>query len=236
MAAATQVRSPVVMNDSLRESNLQKMQGTLQDMQGPPPALLPLLRTPFQGELLAWLYLHPQEEGSLSEIASRFGVSTATASREADRLVEAELIIARRRGNLRLLRANTEGRLAGPLTELFALTYGPIAVLGDLIPPLTGVEETHIYGSWAARYAGERGGVPNDVDVLVVGAPDEDELYEAAREAERLLGREVNVHRVSPSRWRKSGTDPFLTSVRSRPMVRLEAPERNSGDEVAARP
>lgn len=205
------------------------MQGTLRDMQGPPPALLPLLRTPFQGELLAWLYLHPQEEGSLSEIASRFGVSTATASREADRLVEAELIIARRHGNLRLLRANTEGRLAGPLTELFALTYGPIAVLGDLIPPLAGVEEAHIYGSWAARYAGERGGVPNDVDVLVVGTPDEDELYEAAREAEQLLGREVNVHRVSPGRWREPGADPFLTSVRSRPTVRLEAPERNIG-------
>lgn len=197
-------------------------------MQGPPPALLPLLRTPFQGQLLAWLYLHPEEETSLAEIASRFGVSSATASREADRLVEAELINARRHGNLRLLRANVEGRLAGPLTELFSLTYGPIAVLGDLVLPLAGVEEAHIYGSWAARYSGEPGGVPNDVDVLVVGNPDEDELYEAARKAEQFLGREVNVHRVSPDRWREPGKDPFLTSVRSRPTVRLEAFERKS--------
>ncbi|MBV9026522.1 MAG: hypothetical protein JO362_22625 [Streptomycetaceae bacterium] len=28
---------------------------------------------------MAWRYLPPQEEGSLSEITSRFGVSTATA-------------------------------------------------------------------------------------------------------------------------------------------------------------
>ena len=199
-------------------------------MQGPPSALLPLLRTPFLGELLAWLYLHPQEEISLTEIASRFGVSSATASREADRLAEAELITERRHGNLRLLRANVEGRLVGPLTELFALTYGPIAVLGDLVLPLAGVEEAHIYGSWAARYSGERGGVPKDVDVLVVGNPDEDELYEAARRAERLLGREVNVHRVSSDRWREPGRDPFLTSVRGRPTVRLEAFERKSGE------
>ncbi|MFI9783494.1 MarR family transcriptional regulator [Kitasatospora sp. NPDC051984] len=195
-------------------------------MQTPPPALLPLLRTPFQGELLAWLYLHPREEASLAELASRFGVSSATASREADRLVEAELITARRHGNLRLLRANTTGRLAGPLTELFALTYGPIAVLGDLLLPLAGVEEAHIYGSWAARYTGEHGGVPNDVDVLVVGNPDEDDLYEAARKAERLLYREVNVHRVSPARWQEPGTDPFLSGVRRRPTVQLEAFER----------
>jgi DNA-binding transcriptional ArsR family regulator len=195
-------------------------------MQSPPPALLPLLRTPFQGEMLAWLYLHPQEETSLADIAARFGVSTATASREADRLVEAELVTERRHGNLRLLRANASGRLAGPLTELFALTYGPIAVLGDLLLPLAGVEEARIYGSWAARYSGEHGGVPNDVDVLVVGNPDEDELYEAARKAERLLDREVNVHRVSSARWHEPGTDPFLTGVRSRPTVQLEAFER----------
>ncbi|MEV7924848.1 MarR family transcriptional regulator [Kitasatospora sp. NPDC088779] len=192
-------------------------------MQTPPPALLPLLRTPFQGELLAWLYLHPEDETSLTDIALRFGVSSATASREADRLSEAELITARRHGNLRLLRANTSGRLSDVLTDLFALTYGPIAVLGDLVLPLAGVEEAHIYGSWAARYSGERGGVPNDVDVLVVGNPDEDELYEAARQAERVLGREVNVHRVSPAHWREPGTDPFLTGVHSRPAVRLEA-------------
>jgi DNA-binding transcriptional ArsR family regulator len=192
-------------------------------MQTPPPALLPLLRTRFQGGLLAWLYLHPEDETSLAEIAARFGVSSATASREADRLVEAELIVERRHGNLRLLRANTTGRLAVALTELFALTYGPIALLGDLLLPLAGVEEAHIYGSWAARYSGERGGVPNDVDVVVVGAPDEDEVYEAARSAERLLGREVNVHRVSRARWREPGADPFLASVHSRPTVRLEA-------------
>ncbi|MCC9309380.1 nucleotidyltransferase domain-containing protein [Kitasatospora sp. RB6PN24] len=135
----------------------------------------------------------------------------------------AELITERRHGNLRLLRANVSGRLAGPLTELFALTYGPIAVLGDLLLPLAGVEEAHIYGSWAARYSGEYGGVPNDVDVLVVGNPDEDELYDAARKAERLLGREVNVHRVSPARWLEPGADPFLTCVQGRPTVRLEA-------------
>ncbi|WBB57947.1 MarR family transcriptional regulator [Streptomyces sp. WMMC500] len=196
-------------------------------MQRTPPALLPLLRSPFQGELLAWLYLHPQAETSLADLAARFGVSSATASREADRLAAAELITDRRRGNLRLIRANTEGRLAGALTDLLALTYGPIAVLGEIIFGVPGVEDAYIYGSWAARYRGERGGVPEDVDVLAIGAPDEDDLYEAARTAERILGREVNVHRVSAARWHSPEADPFLTSVRERPRVQLEAPDRS---------
>ena len=55
-----------------------------------PPRLLPLLRSPFQGELLAWLYLHPGEEYSATEMGRRFGVSQPTASREADRLAAGE--------------------------------------------------------------------------------------------------------------------------------------------------
>ena len=187
-----------------------------------PPRLLPLLRSPFQGELLAWLYLHPGEEYSATEMGRRFGVSQPTASREADRLAAAGLIEERRTGNLRLLRAKTDTVVARPLTDLLAVTYGPLAILGDLLSRVAGVDEAYIYGSWAARYRGEAGDVPRDVDVLAIGDADDDDLYEAARSAEQRLGREVNIRRVSPPAWRRKDGDPFLDSVRSRPIVPLD--------------
>src|SRR5262245_1831836 len=95
-----------------------------------PPRLLPLLRSPFQGELLAWLFLHPDEEYSATDLGKRLGVSQSTASREADRLAEAGFIEERRIGNLRLLRAKTDTAVARPLTDLLAVTYGPLAILG----------------------------------------------------------------------------------------------------------
>ena len=183
--------------------------------------LLPLLRSSLVGELMAWLYLHPESSFSVTELARRFAVSQSTISREADRLAEADLLRVERRGNLRLLRAETENPLARPLTELLALTYGPASVLADLIPSLTSVDEAFIYGSWAARYSGESGPPPRDVDVLVVGDADDDDLADAARTAERQLGREVNIHRVSAEAWRSPDNDPFLTSVRSRPTYPL---------------
>jgi hypothetical protein len=66
--------------------------------------------------------------------------------------------------------------------------------------------------------------VPRDVDVLVVGEADEDDLYDAARAAGRTLGRQVNIHRVSPRVWQEPAGDPFLASVPSRPLVRLALP------------
>jgi len=200
---------------------IRTVHGSIHDMHAA-SQLLPLLRSPFQGELLAWLFLHPDDEYSATELARRFGVSQPTASREADRLVEAGLIDERRTGNLRLLRANTDTVIARPLTDLLAVTFGPSAILGDLLSRVPGVDEAHIYGSWAARYRGEPGAVPRDVDVLVVGAADDDDLYDAARVAERQLGREVNIRRVAAATWREPADDPFLASVRSRPTVPLD--------------
>jgi DNA-binding transcriptional ArsR family regulator len=188
----------------------------MQDVQAR-SALLPVLRSPLVGELLAWLFLHPEERYSVTELAQRLGASQSTVSREADRLAEAALVHHERRGNLRLLRANVDSPLARPLGELLALTYGPAAVLGELLGRVDGVDQAYVYGSWAARYAGEAGPPPHDIDVLVVGAADEDDLADAARAAEHRLGREVNLHRVSARAWR-SGGDPFLASVRSRPV------------------
>jgi DNA-binding transcriptional ArsR family regulator len=191
-------------------------------MKQAPPVLLPILRSGFQGELLAWLFLHPEREFSLTELARRFGVSRATVMREADRFVSAGLVADRRQGNLRFIRARTDNVVAGPLAELLAVTYGPTAVLGEVLASVPGVNEAYVYGSWAARYRGQGGDVPRDVDVLVVGDADDDDLYDAARAAERRLGREVSIRRVSAKAWREPATDPFLASVQSRPLVRLE--------------
>jgi hypothetical protein len=63
----------------------------MQDMKVSPPTLLPLLRSRAHGELMAWLYLHPEAEYSTVEMARLVGISQATVSREADRLLDAGL-------------------------------------------------------------------------------------------------------------------------------------------------
>ncbi|WP_433431488.1 hypothetical protein [Nonomuraea sp. CA-141351] len=105
------------------------------------------------------------------------------------------------------------------------MTYGPMAVLGEQLSGIAGVEEAYIYGSWAARYSGEGGRVPNDVNVLIVGTADEDELYDAARAAEGQLGREVSIRRLSRTEWASSEGDPFLETVKARPLVRIKINE-----------
>jgi hypothetical protein len=96
-------------------------------------------------------------------------------------------------------------------------------VLTDALAVVPGVERAFIYGSWAARYQGEPGPVPKDVDVLVIGTADADDLDAVAQQAQRRLSRPVNIRRVGPARWQRPDTrDPFLRSVRERPLVELQ--------------
>ncbi|MBS2963318.1 winged helix-turn-helix transcriptional regulator [Actinocrinis puniceicyclus] len=186
------------------------------------PTLLPLLRSRTQGALLALLYLHPDDEYSLTHVARLVGVSVASVHHEAERLVEAGYLLERRQGNVRLIRAATDTIVARPLTDLLAVTYGPRPVLADALRGVAGISEAVIFGSWAARYRGEPGPIPADVDVLVIGDADLDDLDAAAAAASRALHRPVNIQRVRPAAWAEDPpTDPFLTSVRERPRVRL---------------
>jgi len=193
-------------------------------MRSSPPALLPLLRSQVAGDLLALLYLHPNGEYSLTEAADAIHASLNAVHHEASRLAEAGLINDRKRGKLRLIRAVTDSILSRPLTDLLAVTYGPLPVLTDLLAPVQGVTEAYIYGSWAARYRGEPGPLPVDVDVLVIGNAALDDLDDAAEQAQRTLRRPVNIRRVHPETWEETDpADPFLQSVRSRPLVSIRA-------------
>ena len=193
------------------------------------PLLLPLLRSRAQGDVIAWIFLHPDNEHSLIEIAQHVGVSPATVMREVDRLAEAGLVVETRRGSSRMVRADQANTVFAPLADLMAVTFGPVPVLTDELADVDGIEQAFIYGSYAERYRGQAGPVPNDIDVLVVGTADRAELFDLAERLSRKLGREVNIRRVTPEAWNDTDSrDPFLTTVRSRPIVELNVAARSS--------
>ncbi|GAA1865483.1 ArsR family transcriptional regulator [Myceligenerans crystallogenes] len=184
------------------------------------PELLPILRSRVQGSILAQTYLRPDREYTVGELTEAAHATHGATSREVSRLVEAGLLTDRRLGNVRLVRRGESSRLTRPLTDLLIATFGPLPVLEDELCEIDGIDLAFIYGSWAARYEGEPGPPPNDVDVLVVGTADRDVLYDVAtRSSERLGGFEVNIRRIRPAAWNADSPDPFVQSVLTRPRI-----------------
>jgi predicted nucleotidyltransferase len=200
------------------------------------PPLLPILRSQLQGELLAAVLLTDREH-SVSELATMLRAPIPTVAREVARLADAGLFASHRVGTARLVSAGRASPLAEPLTELIARSFGPTAVLAREFSSVAGVDRVEIFGSWAARFRGEPGPPPGDVDVLVIGSPDPDDVHDAIDRAERVLRREVNAVVVSADRW-KTSKDAFLKHIRSAPRVPVLAADADSGraDELATRP
>lgn len=184
------------------------------------PALLPVFRSRLLGDLLALVLGEPERSWTVSELSRRVGAPYQTVSKEVRRLKETGVVTTREVGRSRLIRANGESPYVGPLTELVALAFGPPAIVEAELGKVAGVDRLFIYGSWAARHAGEPGPPPNDIDVLVLGKPDRDDLYDAARRAEQHLGREVNVT-IRPTRAWPKANDGFARTVKSRPLLEL---------------
>ncbi len=137
-------------------------------------------------------------------------------------MVAAGLLAEEHVGRARRVWPNQQSPLYQPLAQLVALTYGPKPVLERALGGAVGVDRAFIYGSWAARYHGEVGDAPKDVDVLVVGKPDPDELFSVAEVACRSLRREVNIRSVRSAAWdAPAEADAFLAHIRSRPLVEL---------------
>lgn len=173
-----------------------------------------------QGELLASMLLDARREESLTELATRLGADITTVQREVSRLDSAGILKTRRVGNVRLVSADTHSPINAPLTEIVLKSFGPVYVLAEEFSAIQGINELHIFGSWAARYLGVVGPPPKDLDVLVVGSPDRTVVYDAALRVERRLGLPVNTTIRSSNAWR-TGRDGFVQQLRSAPLVRV---------------
>jgi predicted nucleotidyltransferase len=187
----------------------------------PAPSLLPILRSQQQGEILALLLGDPDLELSLTDVVARTGAPHASVYREIQRAEKAGLVTTRKIGNTRVARANTASPYFTGLADVLTKAFGVPKVLVEVLQPVAGISRAYIFGSWAARHEGQAGQRPvGDIDVLILGEPDRDQLYAALSLAEERLGRAVQATIRDPA-WLESGSGAFHDTVTSRPLVPL---------------
>lgn len=182
------------------------------------PALFPVFRSRAQAEVLAAVLLQQDRDWTATDLAGHLGLPLTTVADEVRRLVTAGVFTMRKVGRSNLLSVNVSHPAVKPLADLVLTTAGPHLVVREVFAGLAGVERVLIYGSWAARYHGEQGPPPHDLDVLVIGRPDRAAIYAAANEVELRTGLPVNPVIASPRRW-ASGDDPLIVQIKSSPVV-----------------
>ncbi len=181
------------------------------------PAALPIFRSDLQARLLL-LLLTSDRGDSASDLARATGAPAATVHREVTRLAAAGLLQSERRGRTILYQADERNPAVAPLRQLVLISHGPVELLRAELAEVPGIVIAKVFGSWAARAAGEPGPSPGDVDLLVVGPVERRRLFAVLADLEDRIGRPINPTVLGEDRWRRS-EDPLVDEIRGRPTI-----------------
>lgn len=175
---------------------------------------MPIFRTEAQARILAWLLLDTTREQPIATLTDIAGVTQPSVLREVNQLVLSGLLVERRAGNTRLVRANVDSPYFDPLVSILLRSFGPVDVVPDELGDIEGISEAHIVGSWARRFHGDAGPPPADLDVIVVGHPDRRAVRRAASALERRLQLPVQITVVGDHEW-SAAESAFLQHVQA---------------------
>lgn len=192
------------------------MDNNISNMRTQAPLLAPIFRSDGQARLLSALLL-TGEELSVTDLANRAGLAYPTTHREVARLVDAGILSERRVGRTKLVRANGESPLVNPLREILTIATGPVVILAAEFARIDRIESAFLYGSFAARMLGDAGPAPHDIDIMVLGEPDVDAVYDVCARIEAAVHRPVNPTILTPKEF--AATSGFLDNVRRGPAV-----------------
>jgi len=177
-------------------------------------------------EVLRTFFARPGVVRHVRELARELGWSATIVGQELDRLERTGILTSERIGRARRYRVDEQSPIASEIRSLVQKTIGVEARIRDAIADFPGIEEAFLYGSYAR--GDDR--ATSDLDLFVIGSVDQERLSEALADAERELGRDVNVtsyERGELERLRTAG-DLFIERVFEGPRVSLVGGEEES--------
>ncbi|MFH1285545.1 MAG: nucleotidyltransferase domain-containing protein [Candidatus Micrarchaeota archaeon] len=124
----------------------------------------------------------------LSEIARRAGISVYGARRELENLVGIGVLERRKRGNQVAYSAKSSCTFFQELRSLYIKTEGAVPLLREKLQKMRGIDYAFVFGSFASGKFGEK----SDLDVMVIGSMNIDELGAACLGVQKKTMREIN--------------------------------------------
>jgi predicted nucleotidyltransferase/predicted transcriptional regulator with HTH domain len=182
--------------------------------------LFNLDKSSLRAKVLVYFFTNPSARLYVREMAKILGVDATNLSKELSRLEKAGVFIAQTKGNQKYFSINEKCPFYSELVSIVLKTIGAEGGLRSLLAEVENIDCSFIYGSFAdgTEHA------ESDIDLLIIGNPDEDKLLEKIELFEKELGREINYNVYSPVEFKKrlAAKDSFIVNVVSRKKIMLK--------------
>ena len=179
-----------------------------------------LTKSRLRRKLLVYYFTNPSKRLYVRQAASILKEDAGNLSKEFSRLEKEGVFIVEAQGNQKHFYLNKSYPLYKELKSILFKTTGVEGRLKEVVGKIKGVRLSFVYGSYAAG----KENASSDVDLLIVGDPDEDSVLKEIESAEEILGREINynIYPVKEFKEKLKSKDSFIFNILKRPKIILK--------------
>jgi predicted nucleotidyltransferase len=172
------------------------------------------------GEILKLFFQDSEKEYYFREIAKKVNKEPSYCQKYLDNLVEDKILLDERRGNMRFFRLNKKHPLYEEIKSIISKTIGLENELKELVDKLDNVECAFVFGSIAKGTENSN----SDIDLMLIGDINQDDLTTAISPMEGKIAREINYHIYDSQEIVKKikEKDSFISNIFLSPIIKLK--------------
>ncbi|MDE0343745.1 MAG: nucleotidyltransferase domain-containing protein [Deltaproteobacteria bacterium] len=191
--------------------------------------------SPYRRQVLATLFLRPDERFHVRELERITGVSAGSLHRELKAMAESGLLVREKVGNQVFYQADAHCSIYEELAAIFRKTIGLTSLLRDALSGFGDrIHAAFVFGSMASG----RQSAGSDLDICVLGEVSLLEVVTALSAVQETVRREVNPVVMTTTKFSNltAKGDRFVTRVLSEPKLFVKANENELAELVRDRP
>lgn len=170
-------------------------------------------------DLLSLFCTNQSQRYYLRELQRILGYSAGSLRRELLKFQKDSLFHTEQKGNLLYYYINIKHPLFKELKSIVSKTIGLEGNLKKILSSIRGIDTAFIYGSFAE----DKENSASDIDLMIIGEPDEDKLMQKIESLEKKLQREINYNIYPKKEFERKikRRDSFVANILKRPKISL---------------
>lgn len=181
--------------------------------------ILNILKSKLRKNILQLYFSHTEKEYYLRQLEKILDKPVGYIRREMLKLENMGLFKSKLKGQQKYYSLNKKYPLYQEVKSIVFKTVGIQGELTQILKKIKNIELAFIFGS----YAQKKEDSSSDVDLMIIGQPDENELIKPIRDLELQIDREINYHIYSKEDFNKKvqHKDSFIKNVIQKPKIFL---------------
>ena len=164
-----------------------------------------------RAELLSLFFTNPEKSFYMQEVGRILNKKPGVFQRTLNNMVSEGILVSEYRANSRYFKVNKKNPIYKELKSIIFKTIGIAGSIKQVLDELNNLEGAFIYGS----YAKNKENYLSDIDILIIGNPDEEILLNKLDNLVKKLQREINYKIYSYKDLKREilEKEPFIINI-----------------------